>query len=126
MRSRIRLKGSAEGERVRAMKPTDARMRESEQPTSHGANIPTEAKSVPTRSQSSRCAHEDTHAHGERVRLAPQAGPAREARRARKTSIPFETDFAREARPMREVMHAPGTDYANEDWCSRPEHNTNP
>ena len=76
MRSTISFKGSAERERVRVMKARDARLRESEKSTSHGANIPTEAKPAPTPSQSSGCAHEDTHAHGERVGLAPQAGPA--------------------------------------------------
>ena len=119
MRSGIRLKGSAERERVKAMKARDARLRESEKSTSHGANIPTEAKPVPTPSQSSGCAHEDTHAHGERVRLAPQAGPAHKAKPGRKTRIPFETDPAREARPMREAMHAPETAYADEKWTTR-------
>ena len=114
MRPGIRLKRGAERERVRAMKARDARLRESEKTTSHGANIPTEAKPVPTSSQSSGCAHEDTHAHGERVRLAHQAGPAREAKPARETRIPFETDPAREARPMREAMHAPEAGYADE------------
>ena len=101
------------------MKARDARLGESEKSTSHGANIPTEAKPVPTPSQSSGYAHEDTHAHGQRVRLAPQAGPAREAKPARETRIPFETDPARKARPMREAMHAPETGYADEEWTTR-------
>ena len=127
MRSGIRLKGSAERERVRALKARDARIRESEKSrlreseglTSHGANTLTEAKPVPTPLQSSGCAHEDTHAHRERVRLAPQAGPAREIRPARETRIAFETDPAREARPMREAMQVPETGYANGEWTTR-------
>ena len=79
VRSGIRLKGSAERERVRALKAArlkeseKSRLRESERSTSHGANTLTEVKPVPTPSQSSRCAHEDTHAHQERVRLAPRS-----------------------------------------------------
>ena len=119
MRSEISFKGSAERERVRAMKARDARLRESEISTSHGANIPAEARPVPTPPQSSGCAHEDTHAHGEGVRLAPEVGPAREARPARETSIPFETDSACEVKPMREAMHAPATGYVNEEWTTR-------
>ena len=118
MRSGIMLKGSAERERVRVMKARDARLRESEKSTSHGANIPTEAKPVPTPSQSSACAQEDTHAHGERVGLAPRTGPACQARPARESRIPLETDPAREARPMREAMHALETGYANEEWTT--------
>ena len=126
MRSGIRLKGSAERERVRALKARDARLRESEKSrsresersTSHGAITLTEAKPIPNPSQSSGCAHEDTHAHRERVRLAPQAGPARGTRPARKTRIPFETDPAREARPMPEAMQVPETGYANEEWTT--------
>ena len=119
MRTWIRLNGSAEQERVRAMKARDARLRESEKSTSHGASIPTErsyAKPVPTHSQSFGYAHEDTHAHGERVRLAHQAGPAREAKPACETMKPFETGPARETRPMREAMHAPKTGDADEEW----------
>ena len=104
------------------MKARDARFRESEKSTSHGASIPTErryAKPVPTPSQSSRCAHEDTHAHGERVRLAHQTGSAREAKPARETMKPLETGPARKARPMREAMHAPKTGYADEEWTTR-------
>ena len=127
LRSGIRSKGSAERERVRALKARDARLRaseksrlrESERSTSHGANTLTEAKPVPTPSQSSGCAHEDTHAHRERVRLAPQAYPMRRTRPARETRIPFETDPAREARPMREAMQVPETGYANEEWTTR-------
>ena len=100
-----------------------SRLRESEKSTSHGANTLTEAKPVPTPSQSSGCAYEDTHVHGERVRLAPQAGLARETRPARETRIFFETDPAREARPMREAMQVPetgyATGYANEEWTTR-------
>ena len=101
------------------MKARDARLGESEKSTSHSASIPTErsyAKPVPTPSQSSGCAHEDTYAHGERVRLAHQAGPARKAKPARETMIQFETGPARNARPMREAMHAPETGYADEEW----------
>ena len=116
MRPGIRLKGSAEQERVRAMKARDAMLRQSEKSTLHGANIPTEAKPVPTFSQSAECAHEDTHTHGERVRLTPQAGPAREAKHAREEMTPFETGPAREAIPMHEAMHAPETGYADEEW----------
>ena len=109
------------------MKARDARLRESEKSrlgeseksTSHAAKIPTEAKPVPTPSQSSGCAHEDTHAHGERVRLTPQARPARETKPARETRIQFETDPAREARPMREAMQAPETGYAKQEWTTR-------
>ena len=93
------------------MKARDARLRESEKSTLHGASIPRQARPVPTPSQSSRCAHQNTHAHGERVRLT--------TRPARKTRIPFETDPAREARPMREAMQAPETGYANEAWTTR-------
>ena len=101
------------------MKARDARLRESEKSTLHGASIPTQARPVPTPSPFSRCAHEITHAHGERVRLTPQVGPARETRPARKTRIPFETDPARQARAMREAMQAPETGYANEAWTTR-------
>ena len=131
MRSGIRSKGSAERERVRALKARNARLseseksrlRESEKSTLHGANTLTEAKPVPTSSQSSGCAYEDTHAHGERVRLVPQAGPARATRPARETRILFEADPAREARPMREAMQVPetgyATGYANEERTTR-------
>ena len=122
MRPGIRLKGSAERERVRAMKARNARLRETEKSTSHGASIPTErrnAKPVPTPSQSSGCAHEDTHAHEERVRLAYQAGPACEAKPARETMKPVQTGPAPKARPMREAMHAPENGYADEEWTGR-------
>ena len=130
VRSGIRLKGSAERERVRALTARNARLSESEKSrlresgksTSHGANTLTEAKPVPTPSQSSGCAYKDTHAHGEGVRLAPQAGPARRTRPARESRILFETDPAREARPMREAMQVPETGYvtgyANEEWTT--------
>ena len=113
----IRLKESAERKRVRAIKARDASLRESEKSTSHDASIPTErryAKPVPTSSQSSGCTHEDTQGHGERVRLAHEAGPARASKPARETMGPFKTCPAREARPMREAMHAPETGYADE------------
>ena len=90
------------------MKARDARLGDLGKSTSHDASIPTErryAKPVPTPSQSSRCAHEDTHAHRERVNLAHEAGPAREAKPARKIMKPFETGPARKARPMCEAMH---------------------
>ena len=119
MPPRIRLKGSAERERVRAMKAREARLRESEKSTLHGASIPTErryANPVPTPLESSGCAHEDTHAHGEWVRLAHQARPACAARPACKTIKPFETGPAGEARPMREAKHVPETGYADEEW----------
>ena len=131
MRSGIRLKGSAERERVRALKARNARLseseksrlRESEKSTSHGANTLIEAKPVPTPSQSSGWAYEDNHAHGERVWVAPKAGPARKTRPACKTRILFEADPAREARPMREAMQVPetgyATGYANEEWTRR-------
>ena len=38
---------------------------------------------------------------------------------AGETRIPFETDPAGEARPMREAMHAPETGYANKEWTTR-------
>ena len=81
------------------MKARDARLRESEKSTTLGANIPTEAKPVPTPAQSSGFAHKDTHGHGERVRLAPEADSAREAKPARETRIPFETDPAHKGKP---------------------------
>ena len=116
----IRLKGSAERERVRAMKARDARLRQSEKSTSHGASIATErrdATPVPTPSHSSGCVHESTHAHREKVRLALQAGPARKAKPARETMNPLETGPAREARPTREAMHTPEGGYAD-DGCT--------
>ena len=119
MRPGIRLKGSTERVRVRAMRAKDGRLRESEKSTSHSASIPTErryAKPVPTPSQSSGCAHEGTRAHEEMVRLAHEARPARKAKSARETMKPSETGPAREARPMREAMHAPETGYADEGW----------
>ena len=127
MRSGRRSKGNAEQERVRALKARNAklseseesRLRESGKSTSHGANTLTEAKPLPTPSQFSWCTYEDTHAHGERVRLAPQAGPAREKRPVRETRIFIETDPAREARPMCEAMQVPETGYANEEWTTR-------
>ena len=119
VRPGIRLKGSAERGRVGAVEARDARLRESEKSTSHGASIPTErryAKPVATPSKLSGCAYEDTQAHGERVRLAHQAVPAREAKPAHETVKPFETVRTCEARPMREAMHAPETGYAGEEW----------